>query len=118
MGETLCGREGNRGPRGEYWQAPPGVHLCTDVTRVLRGNRKSAPTSTVLRDHGASIALPIANFVHRYTSITECRVPEIIPVLGSQPAGDVSHKPAGNLPLLSARPPATLKRAATIFAAW
>ena len=49
------------------------------------------------------------------------RVPELIPVLGSQPAGDVSHKPGGRLPLLSARPavtPATLKRAATIFAAW
>jgi len=35
----------------------------------------------------------------------------MIPVLGSQPAGDVSHKPGGRLPLLSARPavtPATL----------
>ena len=50
-------------------------------------------------------------------SITECR----FPVLGSQPAGDVSHIPGGRLPLLSARPavtPATLKRAATNFAAW
>ena len=37
-------------------------------------------------------------------SITERRVPEPIPVLGSQPAGDVSHKPVGRLPLLSARP--------------
>ena len=49
-------------------------------------------------------------------SITERRVQELIPVLGSQPAGDVSHKPSGRLPLLSARPavtPATLKRAAT-----
>jgi len=48
-------------------------------------------------------------------------VPELMPVLGSQPAGDVSHKPDGRLPLLSARPavtPATLKRAATNFAAW
>ena len=36
-------------------------------------------------------------------SITEGRVPELIPVLGSQPAGDVSHKPGGRLPLLSAR---------------
>ena len=36
-------------------------------------------------------------------SITECRVPELIPVLGSQPAGDVNHKPGGRLPLLSAR---------------
>ena len=47
-------------------------------------------------------------------SITERRV------LGSQPAGDVSHKPGGRLPLLSARPAftlATIKRAATNFAA-
>jgi len=54
-------------------------------------------------------------------SIIERRVPELIPVLGSQPAGDVSHKPSGRLPLLSARPavtPATLKRTATNFAAW
>ena len=53
-------------------------------------------------------------------SITERRVPELIPVLGSQPAGDVSHKPGGRLPLLSARPavtPANLKRVATNFAA-
>ena len=53
--------------------------------------------------------------------ITERRVPELIPVLCSQPAGDVSHKPDGRLSLLSARPavtPATLKRAATNFAAW
>ena len=54
-------------------------------------------------------------------SITERRVPELIPVLGSQAAGDVSHKPDAWLPLLSARPAvtiATLKRAATNFAAW
>jgi len=52
---------------------------------------------------------------------TERRVPELIPVLGSRPAGDVSHKPGGRLPLLSAKPAvtvATLKRAATDFAAW
>jgi len=36
-------------------------------------------------------------------SITERRVPEQIPVLGSQPAGDVSHKLGGRLPLLTAR---------------
>ena len=54
-------------------------------------------------------------------SITERRVPELISVLCSQPASVVSHKPGGRLlPLLSARPavtPATLKRAATNFAA-
>jgi len=57
-------------------------------------------------------------------SIAEHRyVPELIPVLGSQHAGDVSHNPSGRLPLLSAsaRPAvtlATLKRVATNFAAW
>jgi len=54
-------------------------------------------------------------------SIAERRVPELIPVLGSQSAGEVSHKPGGRLPLLSARPavtPASLERAATYFAAW
>ena len=73
--------------------------------------------------------LPAAQNIHIYRvskskgspySTTERRVPELIPVLGSQPAGDVSHKPGGRLPLLSARPavtPATLKRAATDFAA-
>jgi len=40
-------------------------------------------------------------------SITERKVPELIPVLGSQPAGDVSHEPGGKLPLLSARPAVT-----------
>jgi len=54
-------------------------------------------------------------------SIAERKVAEPILVLGSQPAGDVSHKPGVRLPLLSARPAvthATLKTAATNFAAW
>ena len=54
-------------------------------------------------------------------STAERRVPELIPVLGSQPADDVSHKPGGRLPLLFARPAVTLailKRVATNFAAW
>jgi len=53
--------------------------------------------------------------------ITEHMVLELIPVLGSQPADDVSHKPGSRLPLLSTRPavtPATLKRAATSFSSW
>jgi len=60
------------------------------------------------------------NLCSPYT-ITEHRVPELMQVLDSQPAGDVSHKPDGRLPLLSARPavkPATTKRAATNFAVW
>jgi len=54
-------------------------------------------------------------------SINERRVPKLIPVLGNQPAGDVSHKPGVRLPLLFARPtvtPATFKRAVTNFDAW
>ena len=54
-------------------------------------------------------------------SITKSRFPELIPVLGSQPAGDVNHKPDGRLSLLSVRPAVTLTtltRAATNFAAW
>ena len=38
-----------------------------------------------------------------YSSI-ERRVPQLITVLGSQPAGDFSRKPGGRLPLLSTRP--------------
>jgi len=54
-------------------------------------------------------------------SIAERMVLELIPVLGSQPAGDESHKPGGRLSLLSARPAvtlATLKRAATNLVTW
>ena len=43
---------------------------------------------------------------------------ELILVLGSQPAGDVCHKPGGRLLLLSARPSVTLaplKRAASLL---
>ena len=66
-------------------------------------------------------------YLHRYDvegspySTAERMVPQLISVLGNQPAGGVSHKPGGRLPLLSARPAVTLailKRAATNFAAW
>jgi len=77
--------------------------------------------------YSAALAICVYTGRHHYTvkgspyMITERRVPELIPVLGSQPADNVSHKPGGRLPLLSARPavtPAILKRAATNFAAW
>ena len=54
-------------------------------------------------------------------SITERRVPELVPVLGSEPAGDVSHKPGVGshyFPPGLQLPPATIKTAATSFAAW
>ena len=40
--------------------------------------------------------------------IAERKVSELISVLGSQPAGDMSYKPGGRLPLLSSRPAVTL----------
>ena len=70
----------------------------TDANIILKGKVKGSPYS-----------------------ITEHRVPDLIPVLGSQSAGDMSHKLGVRLPLLSARSavtPATPKRAATNFAAW
>ena len=81
-------------------------------------------------DHAASVAIGCILVLRMQCkkskgspySITErYRVPELIPVFGSQPAGDVNNKPDGRLPLLSVRPavtPATLKTAATNFAAW
>ena len=92
---------------------------------------RSATASTIRRQSMRSPTFLLAEWITILTdckkgkgspySITERRVPELIPVLGSQPAGDVSHKPGGRLPLLSARPAvtlATLKRASTNFAAW
>jgi len=66
---------------------PPRAHRGTiheSVRRISLVKGKGSPYSTAKR-----------------------RVPELIPVLGSQPAGDVSHKPGGRLPLLSARPEVT-----------
>jgi len=61
-------------------------------------------TSVSSRNHALNVK---AKGKGRPYSITERRVPELIPVLCSQPAGDVSHKPGGRLPLLSARPAVT-----------
>jgi len=43
-------------------------------------------------------------------AITERRVPQLIPVRGSQPADDVIHKPGGRLPLLFVRHAVTLAK--------
>ena len=85
--------------------------LCKKNRFSVRVSSRSGISATSLRIKGKGSPY----------SITERRVPELIPVLDSQPAGDVSHKPGGRLSLLSARPavtPATLKRVATNFAAW
>ena len=48
---------------------------------------------------------------HKKVKVAHTRlpsIPELIPVVGSQTAGNVSHKPGGRLPLLSTRPAVTL----------
>jgi len=98
------------------------------TSSISHARRKCAgrlAISNIIFDDGALETRKIARFHVKGKgspySITERRVQELIQVLGSQPAGDVNHKPGGRLPLLSARPavtPATIKRAATSFAAW
>ena len=86
------------------------LHCGTECIYKVRQNElRVIPLKELLKGKGSPY------------SITERRVPELIPVLCSQLAGGVSHKPGGRLPLLSARPAvtfATIKRAATSFAAW
>jgi len=82
------------------------THRQTDhATSVVRGHIFALRACNVKKGKGSPY------------STAERRVPELIPVLGSQPAGDMSHKPSGRLPLLSVTL-ATLKMAATNFAAW
>ena len=108
----------------------------TDCTQLLqqrercRGKMPYTISSRSVTD-GESLSVSKSKLVYRSLisvdnkkgkgspySIAERRVPELIPILSSQPAGDVIHIPGGRLPLLSARPAvtlATLTRAATNF---
>ena len=91
--------------------------MTVDVHRRHQTHGLRAARPTLLM---TMVAVPrIVSLKDSPYSITERRVPQLILVLGSQPAGDLSHKP-GRL-LLSARPivtPATLKSSATSFATW
>jgi len=109
----------------------PHADVTSASSQCSRSRRKLSHTNTSAASSEARTPLPRLAVDLLYSvlyyqkgspySITERRVPEMIQVLGSQPAGDVSHKPGGRLPLLSARPAvthATLERAATNFATW
>ena len=106
-------------------QAPVRVDDDAEQTRVrLRASKQIFSRSSQSTNESVSKAVSqkcLKKGKRSPYSTTERRIPELIPVLGSQPAGDVSHKPGGRLPLLSARPAvtlATLKTAAASFAAW
>jgi len=98
---------------------PMAVRLAADLHPSADGSAvRTSLVAGQLQAASVPIAQPVKGSPH---SITERMVPELIPVLCSQSAGDVSHKPGGRLPLLSARPAVTLttlNRAATNFAAW
>ena len=65
----------------------------------------NADSSDVLISHTTrSVSALAATGALRHTAASH----ELILFLGSQPAGDASHKPGGRLPLLSARPAVTL----------
>ena len=111
------------GADGDDWFPRPLYHWKTGRMHDKQP-ADYAPSQRVQLDSSTGIylyTLLLASIEGGGSSIAERRVQELIPVLGSQPAGDVSHKLGGRLPLLSTRPavtPSTLKRAATNFAAW
>ena len=76
------------------------THSRTDGR--ARHSRPTADTGRPLRRSCSKLNRKGSSY-----SIAERRVPELIPVLSSEPAGDVSHKPGARLPLLSARPAVT-----------
>ena len=88
--------------------------ICTRICCMV--SRCSAGLHTNTRSNGR------LNTQHKAKGTgSPYSIAQLIPVPGSQPAGDVSHKPGGRLRLLSTRPAitsTTLKRAATNFAAW
>jgi len=56
-------------------------------------------SSHAVRCGGAAMLPNAARSKGSPFSTAEHRVPELIPVLDSQPASDVSHKPGGRLPI-------------------
>ena len=107
---TLLGEGANgSSARRQVTLCDPIWHVSSRSGEAMQDSRTAMSTCAVRHTNSKDKGSPCSN--------TEPRVPELIPVLESQPAGDVSHKPGGRLSLLSARP-ATLKSAATNFAAW
>ena len=94
--QCSCSTEGAIQPRS--------VHLqCTSLSLQPNGSFSRNDASEKRRQN---TVLKLKGKGSPY-STAEHRVPELIPVLGSQPAGDVSHKPSYRLSLPSATPAVT-----------
>jgi len=63
------------------------------MNRSRRRRRNSAAVDCVVDVRSTAPGHEAASKGSPYSS-AERRAPEVIPILGSQPAGDVSHKPA------------------------
>ena len=83
------------------------LHAATQYTLYIKcfNTHGASPPSNVVVQHTLPGMWPTQK--RSPYSITDRRVPELILVLGSQPAGAVRHKHGGRLPLLSARPAVT-----------
>jgi len=95
-------------------ETPVGLSLCThefqwEFSCSQRANWLSINRPSFAAANQVVTLTSLTNEVKKGSPylITVRRVPELIPVLGSQPADDVSHKPGARLPLLSARPTVT-----------
>jgi len=84
---------------------------CTDSDGLRVQDRDSLLHCPGSHSHICILTLTVTElFILRpLLGFTDHRVPELIPVLSSQPAGDVIHKPGGRLPLLSTRPAVTIE---------
>ena len=124
IGSRTAKEQNGTCPRTEVTQHRGNIPVSV-TTSWLAVDVMSRTTRTTLAKSATHSSNDIWTWIHPHTehhikkgkgspySITERRV--LIPVLGSQPAGDVSYKPGGRLPLLSARPAVTR---ASSFAAW
>jgi len=98
--------ETNRVPKTTPWQAVQQIPIKSATIRQPETSLRQLHDYTANRTNGDCKKVKVAHKGKGSPySITDRRVPELIPVLCSQPAGDVSHKPGGRLPLLSASYP-------------
>ena len=96
------------GVRRVCCSAPRGQDASINSNNGAAALRSAAKACSVMLSRTDEAEHGLVNKKGSPYSITGRMVPELmIPVLGSQHAGDVSHKPGDRLPLLSARPAVT-----------